>query len=103
MNILRKKINITLLFFIMFLFGLYIYQTISISSGMVSLVNLKKEFLDRKNDLNSAVYSPGSRDDFEPSFIKETLKMAEIEKFDYIIIGPSEFVLIEDGSSAGRQ
>lgn len=93
MNILRKKLNITLSFLIMFLFGLYIYQTISISSGIVSLVNLKKEFLDRKNDLNS----------FEPSFTKENLKMAEIEKFDYIIIGPSEFVLIEDGSNAGRQ
>ena len=29
--------------------------------------------------------------------IKNDFKMTEIEKFDYIIIGPSEFALIENG------
>jgi len=92
MTILRKKINLALLFFTVFLLGFYIYQTISISSGMVGLVTLKKEFLERKNNLNS----------LEPSFVKENLKMAEIEKFDYIIIGPSEFALIEENESVSQ-
>ncbi len=92
MTILRKKLNTILLFFTVFLLGFYIYQTISISSGMVGLVSLKKEFLERKNNLNS----------LEPSFVKEDLKMAEIEKFDYIIIGPSEFALIEGNESASQ-
>lgn len=92
MTILRKKLNLILLFFTVFLLGFYIYQTISISSGMVGLVTLKKEFLERKNNLNS----------LEPSFVKENLKMAEIEKFDYIIIGPSEFALIEENESVSQ-
>ena len=93
MTALRKKLNLILLVSVVFLFGFYIYQTVSISSGRVALLNLKKEFLEVKNGssysaafINSAILSSG---------IKEDLKMAEIEKFDYIIIGPSEFALFE--------
>ena len=102
-TILRKKINLILLFFVLFLLGFYVYQTISVSSGRVSLVNLKKEFLERKNNLNIAVSDLKNRDIFEPALIKEKLKMVEIEKFDYIIVGPSEFALIQNNSNSERQ
>jgi len=95
---LRKKINLILLFFTLFLLSFYIYQTISISSGKIGLVNYKKDFLEMKNNLSASIATSESRDNFEPDFIKENLKMAEIEKFDYIIVGPSEFALIENSS-----
>jgi len=103
MTISREKINLTLLFFVLFLFSFYIYQTISISSRKISLVNYKKDFLEKKNDLSVSISSLKNRDNFEPDFIKENFKMAEIEKFDYIIVGPSEFVLIENSSGEQRQ
>ena len=91
------------MFFALFLFSFYIYQTISISSGKIGLVHSKKEFLERKNNLSASILSLKNRDNFEPDFIKENFKMAEIEKFDYIIVGPSEFVLIENSSGEQRQ
>jgi len=91
------------LFFVLFLFGFYIYQTISVSSGMVSLVALKKEVLERKNNLAAALSGQDHRAGFDPAFIKEKLGMAEIEKFDYIIVGPSEFALIGNNSNEQRQ
>lgn len=100
---LRKKTDLTLLFFVLFLLAFYVYQTIFISSGRVSLVNLKKDFLERKNNLNVAVSDSKNRDIFEPALIKEKLKMTEIKRFDYIIIGPSEFVLIQNNSNSERQ
>lgn len=100
---LRKKINLILLFFALFLLGFYIYQTISISSGKIGLTYSKKEFLERKNNLSASFSVLKNRDNFEPDFIKENFKMAEIEKFDYIIIGPSEFALIENSSGEQRQ
>ena len=88
----HKKINFLLLLFAAFLLGFYVYQSISISSGRVALLNLKKEFLENKNNLNSSALKQGDYD-------VENLKLAEIEKFDYIIIGPSEFALIQgDGN-----
>ncbi|MEK7659243.1 MAG: hypothetical protein AAB338_01130 [Patescibacteria group bacterium] len=98
-----QKINLILLFFALFLLSFYIYQTISISSGKIGLIHSKKEFLERKNNLSVSISSLKSRDDFDPNFIKENFKMAEIEKFDYIILGPSEFVLIENSSGGQRQ
>ena len=92
-----QKINLLLLVSVLILFGYYIYQTIFISSGKVSLVNLKKEFLERKNNLSLLISAAQSRNNFDPDLIKNDFKMAEIEKFDYLIIGPSEFVLIGDG------
>src|SRR3989344_7562009 len=89
-----RKINLLLLVFVLILFGYYIYQTIFISSGKVSLVNLKKEFLERKNNLSLLISAAQSRNNFDPDLIKYDLKMAEIEKFDYLFIGPSEFALI---------
>lgn len=100
---LRKKINLILLFFILFLFGFYIYQTISISSGSVALINLKKEFLERKNNLNNIISQIQNGENFDPTFIKENFQMAEIEKFDYIIIGLSEFALIKEETRTERQ
>ncbi|MEK7537316.1 MAG: hypothetical protein AAB584_02665 [Patescibacteria group bacterium] len=97
-----KKINLILLFFILFLLGFYIYQAISISSGRIGLVYSKKEFLERKNNL-SASLDLKNRNNFEPDLIKENFKMTEIEKFDYIIIGPSEFALIENSSGGETQ
>ncbi len=91
-----RKINIALLIFVSALFGYYIYQTVFISSGGVSLVALKKEFLERKNSLSAASAQVQNRQNFDPDFIKDNLKMTEVERFDYIIIGPSEFALIEN-------
>lgn len=121
--IFLKKINLFILLFVLVLFGYYIYQTVSISSGNVGLASLKKEFLERKNNLNG-VASPHTKrgqaygqlnkvsprygvgasradnpENFEPDLIKEAFKMAEIERFDYIIIGPSEFALIQENSA----
>lgn len=98
-----KKINLILLSFTLFLLSFYIYQTISISSGKISLINYKKDFLERKNNLSALISDLKSRDNFDPDFIKENFKMAEIEKFDYIIVGPSEFALIENNSGEQRQ
>ncbi|MBI4117436.1 MAG: hypothetical protein HY451_02015 [Parcubacteria group bacterium] len=103
MTILRKKINLILLSFVVFLLSFYIYQTISISSGKISLIHYKKEFLERKNNLSASTASLKNRDNFDPDFIKENFKMAEIEKFDYIIVGPSEFALIENNSGEQKQ
>lgn len=103
MTILRKKINLILLSFVLFLLSFYIYQAISISSGRIGLVHSQKEFLDRKNNLNALVGALKNHDNFEPDFIKENFKMTEIEKFDYIIVGPSEFALIENSSDEQRQ
>ena len=94
-----KRINLLLLSAVLTLFGYYIYQTVSISSGNVGLVNLKKEFLEKKNNLNGFTSRADNPENFEPDLIKEALKMAEIERFDYIIIGPSEFVLIQKNSN----
>ena len=94
-----KKINLVLLVFVLILFGYYVYQTIFISSGKVSLVNLKKDFLERKNNLSLLISAAQSRNNFDPDLIKNDFKMAEIEKFDYLIIGPSEFVLIGENKS----
>lgn len=89
------NINRGLLFLVLLLFGFYIYQSVSISSGKVALVNLKKEFLEKKNKLEAEA-SNLKNNNFDPNLIRENLKMVEIEKFDYIIIGPSEFALTED-------
>lgn len=98
-----KKINTVILIFVLILFGYYIYQTISISSGSVRLVNLKKDFLERKNNLTEVISNTRSGN-FDPELIKANLKMAEIEKFDYIIIGPSEFALTkEEKTESNRQ
>lgn len=91
-----KKVNLTLLLFTLVLFSYYIYQTISVSSGNVVLINLKKEFLERKNNLNGLANQYKNRGNFDADLIKETLGMTEIERFDYFIIGPSEFVLIQE-------
>lgn len=98
-----KKINLVLLGFVLILFSYYIYQTIFVSSGKVSLVNLKKEFLERKNNLSLLISAAQNRNNFDPDLIKNDFKMAEIEKFDYLIIGPSEFVLIGDGKFESQQ
>ncbi len=97
-----KKINLFVLLFVLVLFGYYIYQTVSISSGNVGLASLKKEFLERKNNLNGIASRADNPENFKPDLIKKILKMAEIERFDYIIIGPSEFALIQ-GNSANSQ
>lgn len=94
-----RKVNSILLLFVLTLFSYYIYQAISISSENVSLVNLKKEFLDRKNDLAKIQSQSGNNENFEPDLIKERFKMTEIEKFDYIMVGPSEFALIQGNST----
>ena len=86
-NLNLKKINILLLSFFLSVFGYYLYQAISISSGNVALVALKKEFLDMKNG------DIAEKNDLDAVFAKETLGMTEIEKFDYIMVGRDEFVL----------
>ncbi|MEK7203781.1 MAG: hypothetical protein AAB627_01745 [Patescibacteria group bacterium] len=93
-----RKMNLILLLFTLTLFSYYIYQAISISSGNVSLVNLKKKLLEIKNDL-ARISQSDNLENFNPDLIKESFKMAEIEKFDYIIVGPSEFVLIQGNST----
>lgn len=98
-----KKINLIVLGFVLVLFGYYIYQNIFISSGKVSLVNLKKEFLERKNNLDLLVSAAQSQYNFDPDLIKKNFKMAEIEKFDYLIIGPSEFALIGNRKFESQQ
>lgn len=90
-NLNFKKINTALLFFTLAVFGFYLYQTISISSGNVSLVVLKKDFLERKNTGNAEV-----TDNLDASFARENLQMTEIERFDYIIVGRDEFAFTED-------
>ena len=92
-----KKINLILLSLVLIFFGYYIYQTIFISSGEVSLVNLKKEFLERKNNLSLLISAAQNQHNFDSDLIKNDFKMTEIEKFDYLIIGPSEFALIVNG------
>ena len=94
-----KRINLLLLSAVLVLFGYYIYQTVSISSGNVGLASLKKEFLERKHNLTGVASRADNSENFEPDLIKEALKMAEIERFDYIIIGPSEFALIQENSA----
>jgi hypothetical protein len=89
-----KKLNLILIILVLALLGYYIYQSIFISSGSVNLVNLKKEFLERKSSLNLLVSTIQKQDDFNPELIKKDFQMTEIEKFDYLIIGPSEFALI---------
>ena len=101
MTILRKQTNLLILFLAVFLFGFYIYQTVSTSSGRVALVNLKKEFLERKNNLNYSEPALINSADLN-SGVRENLKMVEIEKFDYIIIGPSEFALFKKNESISQ-
>lgn len=81
----NKKTNTFLLFLTLGLFGFYLYQTISISSGDVALKTLKKEFLDMKNG------EIAGKKELDAVFAKETLGMTEIEKFDYIMVGRDEF------------
>lgn len=97
------NINVSLLFLILFLFGFYIYQSVFISSGKVALVSLKKEFLEKKNKLEAETSNLKKNDDFNPDSIRENLKMVEIEKFDYIIIGPSEFALTNGAGNLNAQ
>lgn len=103
MNFNLIRINVFFLITTLVLFGFYIYQTISISSGNVNLVNLKKEFLERKNNINLAGLEARNQNNFDPILLKEDFKMTEIERFDYLILGPSEFALIEDTSRSGNQ
>jgi len=86
-NLNFKKMNLFLLSFTLFVFGFYLYQVISISSGNVALVALKKEFLDMKNG------DTLEKKDLDPVFAKETLGMSEIDRFDYIMVGRDEFAL----------
>ena len=86
-NLNLKKLNIILLSFFLSVFGYYLYQAISISSGNVALVALKKDFLDMKNGYSS------SKNELDAAFVKETLGMTEIERFDYIMVGLDEFAL----------
>ncbi|MEK7579939.1 MAG: hypothetical protein AAB469_01985 [Patescibacteria group bacterium] len=104
-ELIKKYLNINtgLLVLVLFLFGFYIYQSVSISSGKVALINLKKEFLEKKNNLETETANLKKTAEFNPDSIRENLKMVEIEKFDYIIIGPSEFALTESDLNAERQ
>lgn len=86
-----KQFNKFLLGAVIFLFGYYIFQTISISSGNVALVSLKRDFLEKKNSLNSLVSGIRDFEGLGQDFIRNDLGMTEIEKFDYMIVGPSEF------------
>mgnify|MGYP001615231401 CR=1 FL=1 len=99
MIFLRKKINpginLILISINIVLLGLYVYQTIFISSGNINLVSLKKEFFEVKNS------NPAIIDTFDPVFAREG--MAEIKKFDYLIIGPSEFALIKESENVKQQ
>lgn len=102
MNLIKDKVfnnlkaaNLVVLSLVLVLFSYYIYQTVSISSNNVSLVSSKKEFLERKNNLSLLISQSQNYNDFNPDSVRENLKMSEIEKFDYIIIGPSEFAFIK--------
>ncbi|TSC90585.1 MAG: hypothetical protein G01um10142_372 [Parcubacteria group bacterium Gr01-1014_2] len=97
------KINLIVSVFILGLFGYYIYQNIFISSGKVSLINSKKELLERKNNLSLLVSAAQNQYNFDPDLIKKNFRMVEIEKFDYLIIGPSEFALIGNGKIESQQ
>jgi len=101
MNI--QKVNLIILIFILALFGYYIYQNIFVSSGKVSLINSKKELLERKNNLSLLISAAQNQYNFDPELIKKNFKMVETEKFDYLIIGPSEFALIENGKVESQQ
>lgn len=89
-----KIFNTILLSIVAILFGYYIYQTIFISSGTISLINLKKEFLAQKDDLDKLLAKNQEQNNLSLEFVKENFKMTEIEKFDYIILAPTEFALI---------
>lgn len=91
----QKNINLTLVSAVLVLLGFYIYQTISIASGNVSLMALKKEFFEIKEGA-----APRVQNEFNLVFEKENSGMAEIEKFDYIILGPSEFALVKEDEGA---
>lgn len=97
-----KKINLAILLLVFILLGYYIYQTVFISSGSVRAVNLKKEFLERKNDLSVVLNEVKKRENLDLSLIKDNLRMAEVENFDYLILGPSEFV-VRDGELESQQ
>ena len=94
-NLRINILNIILLLINLFLVGFYVYQTIFISSGDINLVSLKKEFFEVKNS------NPAIIDTFDPVFAREG--MAEIKKFDYLIIGPSEFALIKESENVKQQ
>lgn len=97
-----KKINVLLLAFVLLLFGYYIYQTNIISSGNIVLVNLKKDLIARKDSINSIFSETEQSGKFSPAFVRENLKMVEIQGFDYLILGPSEFALIKENGGALR-
>ncbi len=86
-NLNIAKLNILLLSFTLSVFGYYLYQTVSISSGNVALKALKKDFLDIKNG------NVVEKKDLDAAFAKETLGMTEIDKFDYMMVGRDEFAL----------
>lgn len=84
-NLNFKKVNVFFLSLTLSVFGYYLYQAISISSGNVALKTLKKEFLDMKNG------ETAGKKELDAVFAKESLGMTEIEKFDYIMVGRDEF------------
>lgn len=86
-----RKINLILILVILLLLGFYIYQTISIASGSVALVALKKELFETKDGVIEEV-----KNDFNFASAKESLGMTEIEKLDYLILGPSEFAQVKE-------
>lgn len=97
-----KKINLTVLALVFALLGYYLYQAVFISSGSVRAVSLKKEFLERKNNLSAVLNEVKKRESLDLVLIKDNLKMAEVESFDYLILGPSEFV-VRDEKFESRQ
>ena len=88
-----RKINLTVLILVVALLAYYIYQAVFVSSGSVSALKLKKEALEIKNNLSIVSNEVRNRESLDLSLLKEKLKMAEVERFDYLILGPSEFVV----------
>lgn len=86
-----RVFNIFLLIAISVLFIYYIYQTNSITSNKVKLVNLNKKAIALRDSIEKINASKLPKD-FD-KFVKESLNMISLGNFDYLIIGAKEYAL----------
>lgn len=91
-----KKANIIFLTLATVLFGYYVYQISIISSANVGLMSAKAEFLAQKDGVNKLISEIGGEKDLESVLVQHNISMTEINNFDYIIIGPSEFASLKN-------
>lgn len=92
-------INIFLLVFVLILLIYNIYQINFISSSRVSISKLNKEILDINEEISQLQDLSKLPSNFT-QIVKDDFGMVELEKFDYIIIGPAEFVFTQTKTTA---